>query len=319
MTEKRNVLVIGAGTMGHSIAQVFAAQGYPTALVDQNSDQLATARKMIAGNMAVLQAEGAISDQQMQNVDRYLVYAQSLDEAAAQAGLVVEAIPEHPDYKKELFSRLDKLCPPDCILTSTTSVLNIYEFVEVSHPERLVIAHWCNPPHIIPLVEVVMGPRTSPATADTVKNILTDVGKVPVVLKECVLGFIVNRLNAALAREAGYMVSQGWVTPEDVDAAFSANAGLKAPFEGPLELMDYIGWDVGTAAGRFLYPSLCNSTEGMAFAEEMVAKGCLGIKSGRGIKDYTGKNREDLQNERNLKILKVVQLSKELKGREPLL
>jgi 3-hydroxybutyryl-CoA dehydrogenase len=158
-----------------------------------------------------------------------------------------------------------------------------------------------------------MGPETSQSTVDEVKAILVALGKVPAVLKRCVPGFIVNRLNAALGREAGYMVSQGWVSPEDVDAAFSMNAGLKAPFEGPLELMDYIGWDIATAAGRYLYPELCNETGGNAFAEDMVAKGWLGIKSGRGIKDYSEADRAELQNVRNQKILEVVQLAKKLR------
>lgn len=305
----KKVVVIGAGTMGHSIAQVFAVGGHPTYLVDNNEQQLITAKELIAGNVKVLVDAGALTEEQAARVNN-IKMTTDLKEACAGAELVVEAIPEHPQYKAELFAQLDGLCAPDTILTSTTSVLNIYEFVKVSNPQRLVIAHWCNPPHIIPLVEIVMGPETSEETVNAVKDVLKDLGKVPVVLKKCVPGFIVNRLNAALAREAGYMVSQGWVTPEDVDAAFSMNAGLKAPFEGPLELQDYIGWDVSTAAGRYLYPHLCNDVNGMAFAEEMVAKGWLGIKSGRGIKDYTGKSREELQNKRNMKILKVVQLTK---------
>lgn len=310
MPNLKNVVVIGAGTMGHSIAQVFAAGGHLTWLIDTQEEQLEVARKLIDGNVKVMLAEGALTSQQAANVSEKLIMSTNLEEACAKADLVVEAIPEHPQYKAELFAKLDALCSKDTILTSTTSVLNIYECVTVSNPQRLVIAHWCNPPHIIPLVEVVMGPETSEETVNEVKAILEDLGKVPVVLRKCVLGFLVNRLNAALSREAGYMVSQGWVSPEDVDKAFSMNAGLKAPFEGPLELQDYIGWDVGTAAGKFLYPQLCNDTEGMAFAEEMVAKGWLGIKSGRGIKDYTGKTREELQNARNLKILRVVQLTK---------
>ncbi|HNX93030.1 MAG TPA: 3-hydroxyacyl-CoA dehydrogenase NAD-binding domain-containing protein, partial [Syntrophomonas sp.] len=215
-------------------------------------------------------------------------------------------IPEHPQFKMDLFKQLDQWCASSTILTSTTSVLNIYEFITVSNPERLVIGHWCNPPHIIPLVEIVMGPQTAEKTVETLKEILIGMGKVPVVLKKCVPGFIVNRLNCALAREAGYMVSEGWVSPEDVDAALTSNFGLKAPFEGPLELQDYIGWDIGVAAGNYLYQFLCNSTTGMPFAEEMVKQGKLGIKSGQGLKDYAGKSRDEWQNIRNQKIIKIV-------------
>lgn len=304
--QKLQVVVVGAGTMGHGIAQEYAAHGYPTRLIDNNPEQLETAKKLIAGNLAVMAEEKALTAEQTKNVRDLLTYGTSLEEIAPQADLVVEAIPEHPQYKQELFSLLDSLCRTDTILASTTSVLNIYEFVTVSHPERLVITHWCNPPHIIPLVEIVMGPKTSEATTIKVKEMLAEMGKKPAILRECVPGFIVNRLNAALGREAGYMVAQGWVTPEDVDAAFTGNAGIKAPFEGPLELMDYIGWDIATAAGQYLYPHLCNSTDRNVFAENMVEKGWLGIKSGRGIKDYNGKTREELQNKRNRKIMQVV-------------
>lgn len=302
------VVVIGAGTMGHGIAQEFAANAYPTTLVDTNQQQLEMAKTLIAGNLKVMEAEKAITKEQIENVKSCLSYSTELKKVAPQAGLIVEAIPEHPQYKQELFSQLDGLCTSETIFASTTSVLNIYEFVTVSHPERLVITHWCNPPHIIPLVEIVMGPETSEETTAKAREILAGMGKKPVVLRKCVPGFIVNRLNAALGREAGYMVAQGWVSPEDVDAAFSANAGIKAPFEGPLELMDYIGWDIATAAGQYLYPHLCNSTDRNIFAENMVEKGWLGIKSGKGIKDYTGKTREDLQNKRNRKIMQVARL-----------
>lgn len=306
MNQKMNVLVIGAGTMGHSIAQVFASHGYPTSLVDQQQEQLDVARQLIAGNLKVMKEEEFITDEQMANVEKFLTYTLDMEAAAKKADLVVEAIPEHPQFKMDLFKQLDQWCASSTILTSTTSVLNIYEFITVSNPERLVIGHWCNPPHIIPLVEIVMGPQTSDKTVETLKEILVGMSKVPVVLKKCVPGFIVNRLNCALAREAGYMVSEGWVSPEDVDAALTSNFGLKAPFEGPLELQDYIGWDVGVAAGNYLYQFLCNSTTGMPFAEEMVKQGKLGIKSGQGLKDYSGKSREEWQNIRNLKIIKVV-------------
>lgn len=310
MSQNLKVLVVGAGTMGHSIAQVYATYGYSTTLVDQNQEQLDMARSMIAGNLEVMKKENAMTEAQLANVDKYLKYTVNLEEAAKDAGLVVEAIPENPQFKIELFKQLDQLCSTETIFTSTTSVLNIFEFITVSNPGRLVIAHWCNPPHIIPLIEIVMGPETSEETVQTLKNILIGMEKVPVILKKCVPGFIVNRLNCALAREAGYMVSEGWVSAEDVDAAFTSNAGIKAPFEGPLELMDYIGWDVGVAAGGYLYQFLCNATDGMPFAQEMVKRGKLGIKSGQGIKDYTGKTREELQNARNVKILKIVNTRK---------
>ena len=214
MDEKVNVLVIGAGIMGHSIAQDFAAHGYPTTLYDQSAEQLETAKMLIAGNLQLLKDEGMITDEGIKNVNELLVYTDKMEDAARQAKFVVEAVPEVPDIKQALFAELDRLWSPDTILTSTTSALNIYDVVEVSNPGRLIIGHFCNPAHIIPLVEIVLGPETSPETLEYAKKVYESLDHVPVVLKQYTIGFIVNRLNTALAREANYIVEQGWASPE---------------------------------------------------------------------------------------------------------
>jgi len=305
MDEKVNVLVIGAGIMGHSIAQDFAAHGYPTTLYDQSAEQLETAKMLIAGNLQLLKDEDMITDEGIKNVNELLVYTDKMEDAARQAKFVVEAVPEVPDIKKALFAELDRLCSPDTILTSTTSALNIYDVVEVSNPGRLIIGHFCNPAHIIPLVEIVLGPETSPETLEYAKKVYESLDHVPVVLKQYTIGFIVNRLNTALAREANYIVEQGWASPEDVDKAITNNAGLKLAFEGPLELYDHIGWDLAKLGGTFLAPMLCNATA-TALPDKMCADGNLGVKTGKGLKDYTGLDRVKVQNDRNRKILKVI-------------
>jgi 3-hydroxybutyryl-CoA dehydrogenase len=305
MDEKVNVLVIGAGIMGHSIAQDFAAHGYPTTLYDQSAEQLETAKMLIAGNLQLLKDEGMITDEGIKNVNELLVYTDKMEDAARQAKFVVEAVPEVPDIKQALFAELDRLCSPDTILTSTTSALNIYDVVEVSNPGRLIIGHFCNPAHIIPLVEIVLGPETSPETLEYAKKVYESLDHVPVVLKQYTIGFIVNRLNTALAREANYIVEQGWASPEDVDKAITNNAGLKLAFEGPLELYDHIGWDLAKLGGTFLAPMLCNATA-TALPDKMCADGNLGVKTGKGLKDYTGLDRVKVQNDRNRKILKVI-------------
>lgn len=310
VSDKINVLVVGAGIMGHSIAGVFASYGYPTTLYDPNTEQLDIAKKLIAGNVQVLKEEGLMTDEGIQNVNDLLVYTDKLEEGAPQAKFVVEAVPEVPDIKQALFAELDRLCSPDTILTSTTSALNIYDIVKVSNPGRLLIGHFCNPAHIIPLVEVVLGPETSEETLETAKQIYRSIDKTPVVLKQYVIGFIVNRLNTALAREANYIVEQGWASWEDVDAAVTNNAGLKLAFEGPLELYDHIGWDLAKLGGTFLAPMLCNTTA-TALADKLVAEGNLGVKTGKGLKDYTGLDRVEVQNARNRKILKVLKTVKQ--------
>ena len=304
------VTVIGAGIMGHSIAQDFAAHGYPTTLYDQSAEQLETAKKLIAGNLQLLKDEGMITEEGVKKANEMLVYTDKLDDAARQAQLVVEAIPEVPDIKQALYAQLDKLCSADTIFASTTSGMNIYDVVEISNPGRLIIGHFCNPAHIIPLVEIVLGPQTSPETLQFTKKVFESLDHVPVVLKQYTIGFIVNRLNTALAREANYIVEQGWASPEDVDKAISNNAGLKLAFEGPLELYDHIGWDLGKLGGTYLAPLLCNTTA-TALPDKMCAEGNLGVKTGNGLKDYTGLDRSEVQNDRNRKILKVIRTVKQ--------
>jgi 3-hydroxybutyryl-CoA dehydrogenase len=242
-----------------------------------------------------------------------LTYDTSYQKAAAQANLVVETIVENTDIKRELYNELDKLCSAECIITSNTSALNIFGIAQISHPERLVIAHWFNPPHIMPLVEVVLGPSTSDDTVNKVRSLLIQVGKKPAVIKQYVPGFIINRMTVAIIREAGYMVGQGWTTPEDIDAAIVSTFGPRFPFEGPMELADHIGWDVVKAVTSFLVPQLCSVTEGgNPIAEELVARGCLGVKSGYGLKDYSGEEMAEISKRRNNKIMKMLKAIKEL-------
>lgn len=312
MFDNWKIVVIGAGTMGHSIAQVFAVNGFATTLVDQNSDNLENAKKMIANNLDTLLHLGEVSQSQAENAQKLISYDTSFEKAAPQADLVVETIFENPQIKREIFASLDKLCSPETILTSNTSALNIFEIAEVSHPERLIIAHWFNPPHIMPLVEVVVGPKTSDQTVDTVKTLLIKLGKTPAVIKQYIPGFIINRMTMVILREAGYMVSQGWTTPEDIDAAIVSTFGPRYAFEGPNELGDHVGWDVAQAVSSFLFPLLCNSPDPSALAADLAAKGFLGVKSGKGFKDYSGKTMDEVQSERNIKILKMIKAIREL-------
>lgn len=312
MKDKPKVLVVGAGTMGHAIAQVFATYQYPTTLVDNNPEQLANAKSLIRANLSVFEKLGDMTAEQCEEVIKRINFASDLKEAALGAEFVVEAVPEDPAVKAQVFAALDEACSREAILASTTSVLNIYEYVKVSNPGRLIIAHFFNPAYIIPLVEIVMGPETTEETVNRVKEIVYDLEKLPAVLRQYVPGFIVNRLTAAIAREAGYMVTMGWTTWEDVDRAVIANYGPKFAFEGPLELFDHIGWDVGKVVGMYLFPQLCNSTDSLALADQMVEQGRLGVKSGRGLKDYSQRSREEIQAERNLKILKMVRCMRKL-------
>jgi len=306
------IAVAGAGTMGHSIAQLFAMRGFETTLTDQSAEQLKRAGQTIANNLDLLVDMNEISREAIKKTQESIHYCESLDKAVLSANLVIEAVSENPIVKQSLYALLDRMCPESTIFASNTSALNIYDFLTISHPERLIIAHWFNPPHIMPLVEVVVGPKTSLQTIDAVRSLLIRLGKTPAVMNQYVPGFIINRLAMAIMREASYMVAQGWTSPEDIDAAIVTTFGPRYAFEGPMGLSENVGWDVIQSVMNFLVPKLNSSIDPSPFIADLCAQGRLGVKAGRGIRDYSNAEIGQIQNERNRKIIKMIRAIKDL-------
>ncbi len=315
MFDNWNIMVVGAGAMGSGIAQVFAVNGFKTTLVDQNTELLDRAGKIISDNVENLIREGLASSQDAERIEACLNFeiVDNLENCAPKANLVVESIYENAEAKRDIFAKLDSFCTPDCILCSNTSGLNVFDIAQVSNPQRFLVTHWFNPPFIMRLVEIVMGPETSEETVEKVKSLYIQMGKEPAVIKQYIPGFIVNRLAAALMREAGYMVTQGWTTPQDIDSAIKATSGVRYAFEGPMALYDIVGWDLIQVGALNTHKSLCNSTEGgNALAAELIAKGHLGLKSGKGAYDYSGFEASQYLNKRSAKIIKMFKAIQEL-------
>ncbi|MCJ7682941.1 MAG: 3-hydroxyacyl-CoA dehydrogenase family protein, partial [Desulfobacteraceae bacterium] len=225
--------------------------------------------------------------------------------AVASSELVIEAIVEDPDAKKKLFSELDRLSPPEAILASYTSYLDIYEFVETRRPGKVIITHWFAPPHIIPLVEIVPGPHTSPETVGIVKKILDDLGKQTIVLKKFLPGFIANRLQAALSLEVYHLLDNGYATPEDIYRATKASFGLRMPILGLVKRVDFAGLDLAQKTLRnksYGPPPVKGRSE---VVDSMVSQGRLGVKAGKGFYDYGDTPIEEILRERDLKLLKL--------------
>jgi len=315
-TSLRNVrvAVIGAGLMGHGIAQVFARSGCPVALYDVGEDLLEQALRSIRGNLDTFVAEGLETDAGAEGTLSRIRPVLDLREAVRDADLVVEAAPEDPGLKKDLFTRLDAAAPERAILASNTSMLSISEFGgDCRKGDRLVITHWFNPPHIVPVVEVVAGDRTSDETMGRTVALLKAAGKEPVRVRREIPGFLVNRIQTAMFREVLSLLEQGVASAEDIDTAIKGSFGLRLGVVGVLETMDMAGLDLMLKGTAHLYRHIENREEPQRILEDKVSEGELGVKTGKGFYTYDGRTAHgDARNTVEARDRKLLRLLKAL-------
>jgi 3-hydroxybutyryl-CoA dehydrogenase len=283
----KRVAIIGAGIMGHGFAQIFAQKGYSVLLYDIDEKILKAAMARIGTSLDTLIEFGMIRAKEKKATLEKISTTANLEEAVSKADFVLEAVPEILDLKKELFAKLDRLAPPHAILASNTSGLSITEMGSVTQrPEKMVIVHGINPPTIIPVVEIVRGEKTSDETAELCYRLLLKLGKRPVrVLKE-VPGFLFNRLQLALYREALYCLETGIATAEDIDNVVKAGYGFRLANLGPLETSDFGGLDTFYRLAQNLFPDLSAARSAPPVLEKLVQQGKLGVKTGEGFYSY---------------------------------
>ncbi len=287
MTSRPNIAVIGAGTMGHGIAQVFALAGLQVVLTDSNEQILKKAKPRIQANLATCLEHGFVDQDRAAAAPACITLASNLVDAVSQADFIVEAVFENLDVKREALSQLEEHCPAHAIITSTTSSFCARDMaIALSCPEQFLVTHFWNPPYVIPAVEVMPGKHTSAEAVKATIALLQAVGKYPALVKKDVAGFIGNRLQHALRREAIAIVAQGIASPEDVDLIARLSFGLRLPVVGPLETVDLGGLDLTQAIQTYLLPKLDRSTEPLKFIKDKVDRGELGAKAGQGFYDW---------------------------------
>jgi 3-hydroxyacyl-CoA dehydrogenase len=301
----KRILVVGAGTMGHSIGMVFAQGGYEVDLVDLREEILDKALRLIQSNLHTLKEGGLIHSKAIPKIINRIHPSTSLD-VGERADFVVEAISEDQRAKSELFNVLDRICPAKTIISSNTSYLNIFSFAKTSRPEKMLIAHWYVPPHLIPLVDVVKGPRTSKETVETVKTLLLNVGKEPVVMKKFIPGYIVNRLQRAMAREIFYLLEEGYASPEEIDRAVKNSLGVRIPVVGVVQRYDFAGLDLALTFEQNPSIHLVSKARPPKTLMDLVKRGHLGVKSGKGFYDYSSRKMSDVLKERDMKMIKLL-------------
>ena len=292
------VAVVGAGLMGHGIAQLFATREVDVHLYDLDTRALSRALTNAAANLEAIAANGLIERSEIPSITNRIHTHSALREAVSDADLVIEAVSESVDLKQKVFRALDELCPQSVILATNTSAISIADVSRlVVNRRRVVGTHFWNPPYLIPLVEVVKGPDTAQETVDAVYDFLQSVGKRPVKVRKDVPGFIGNRLQHALWREAISIVENEIADAEDVDEVIASGFGLRLPALGPLKNADLVGLDLTLAIHDYLLPHISGSPASSPLLRRKAEGRELGCTSGKGFYDWTPEDEAQLKRE----------------------
>lgn len=312
MKKQNKVVVAGAGTMGASLAQVYARDGWDTVLYNRSASGLERAKNLIRLNQETFVKEEILTAQESEDL---LARIKMTTEKAdfADAALVVENIVEDLDAKQAFWGEISQLAPEDALLATNTSGLHITDIAKAcKHPERFMGQHWLNPPHLLPLCEIIAGEKTSPENVQKMRSLVQSLGKQPVVVAD-INGFIINRIQFALLREALHIVDIGAATFEDVDTVLKAGMGLRYAALGPFGVADFGGLDTFDHINSYLNAELDDSKVGNKRLHEMVEAGKLGVKSGQGFYDYSGDKADAAIRERDrlyIELAKVLYFKK---------
>jgi 3-hydroxybutyryl-CoA dehydrogenase len=276
------VAVIGAGTMGHALALVFALGGHEVRLTDSSAATLERAQGLMETALGTLVQFGqATAEQTPAWLQSAVSRRGSLAEAVADADLIVEAIVEQSEAKRALYAELDTVAPADAIWASNTSYLDIFPLVPQGRQRRAMITHWYTPPYLVDLCDVVAGPGCDPAVVEQVRCMIADMGKVPIVMRKFVPGYVANRVQSAIQTEVMKLLDEGVGTPAEIDAAIIHGIALRLPILGILAKADFSGLQIGYDASR---------SRGIAppsIVADLVESGKTGIFSGAGFYDWS--------------------------------
>jgi len=279
--------------MGHSIAQVYAQAGFEVDLVDTDHKKLNHALDLIKSNLAVLGEFNRVQNDEIPSIIERIHPKTDLKEAAYEKMFVVEAVYENRDLKKHLFIQLSEFCPENAILASNTSNLDIFTITRgIKNVRRVIAHHWFAPPHIIPLVEVVPGRKTSNDTVEFSVNLLKRIGKEPIVIDKFIQGYIVNRIQNALYGAMYELLARNIATPEQIDLAIRTTLGIRLPIIGIAQSQDFTGLDL-------VYDIMKSKGGVLPLIQEKIDNNQLGAKTGKGLYDYHGKSEKEILKKRD--------------------
>lgn len=304
------VTVIGAGTMGHGLALLFALGGSAVRLVDVSQDRLDRAMELIRSHLNGLNLQRDYGSEMEKVLDR-IALEPGLGDSISESDFIVEAIVEKAEAKQALFHELGRRAGAETIVASTTSYMNVFSLAPEELQPRLLIAHFYNPPYIIPLVEIVPGPRTDPTVPGRVKDHLERLQLTCITMKKYIPGFIINRLQRALGREIFHLIDAGVAEPIEIDRAAKASLAIRLPVMGVVARYDFAGLDatLNNIQGEPIH--LASGDDRSPTLQRLVDAGHHGVKTGRGFFDWSGRDLKELLQERDRRLLQVRKLMKQ--------
>jgi 3-hydroxybutyryl-CoA dehydrogenase len=282
------IAILGGGLMGHGIAQVFACAGHRVRITDPYAEARAKVLQRIETNLEEL----GLGRAPLANIE----VVERLESCVESADFVIEAAPENLELKQQIFSDVERVAPPNAILASNTSVIPISKIMaRIQNKGRALGAHWWNPPYLVPLVEVIRTNDTSSTAVDATIAVLKRIGKSPVEVKKDVPGFVGNRLQHALWREAIALVAEGVCDAKTVDDVVKSSFGARLAVLGPIENADLVGIDLTRSIHSYVLPALDRATEPSPYLDRLIAEGRLGFKSDRGFRDWPAESQAALR------------------------
>jgi 3-hydroxybutyryl-CoA dehydrogenase len=317
LQDLKKIAVIGGGSMGHGCAMVFAAAGYPVGLYSRRLETLEKGVEAMRSDLTFLAQGGLGRLQDVEPTMARVTTTQDMAIAAADADFVLECVAEDMSLKQDTFQKLDDICKPDAILATNTSVMSPTEIASKSRKrDRIIGTHWWNPPFLIPLVEVVQTEESPAWVIDVTMELHRAIGKHPVHCKKDVPGFVANRLQHALWREALSIVERGIADPRTVDESLKYGPGLRLPVLAPCENADMVGLDLTLSIHNYVLKYLEDSHEPSQLLKEKVSKGELGFKTGGvGYQTWTPEEQKALRSRLLTYLIKAVREMKEAEGK----
>jgi 3-hydroxybutyryl-CoA dehydrogenase len=311
MNEKASsiVCVLGLGTMGHGIVQAFASKGIRVHGFDESAPARDALLERVRDNLKKFERVGLISPDQVDSTLARITVHDSLEAACRPATFVVEAIREDLSVKQTLLAEMESHVGDDTILASNSSSFPISQSgSRLRRPQRALVTHWFNPPHIVPTVEIVPSPITSEEVTQTTLALHRSIGKLAIVLRRELAGFLVNRVQVAVMREVWDLLARGVASAEDIDTAIRGSMGFRLASLGPLRIHDFGGLDIQAAVYRNLCPQICSDTALPGLVERIVAEGDFGFKTGQGFYTYPPDQADRILAERDEHYLALLKL-----------